>query len=93
MIQTFLEATPESLEKMRKSLANKDLVNLGMIAHKIKPSLTFMGIDSLKDIVIEIESLGKAQQEEEKLKEVVPAFILSIEKAMEELRERLKLIE
>lgn len=89
MIETFLSATPGSLKKMDESLKNGDLTTVGMIAHKIKPSLTFMGIDSLKDKVLEIETLGKESREPEKLKAMVSEFIDTIQKAISELEKKL----
>ncbi len=89
MIETFLDATPGSLVKMQESLQSGDLNTVGMIAHKIKPSLTFMGIDELKDKVLEIETLGKESREPEKLKVMVPEFIEVINKAITELQQKL----
>jgi len=90
MINTFLEATPESLEQMNNAMDNGDLSTVGLLAHKIKPSLTFMGINSLKELVVEIETMGKAKEGEDKLKIMVPEFISTINKALVELQDKLE---
>ncbi len=89
MINTFLEATPGSLVSMGKAMKEKDLSTVGKLAHKIKPSLTFMGIDSLKDIVVDIETKGKEGTDEDLLKKLVPEFITTVNSAMGELKTKL----
>jgi len=88
MISTFISSTPASLDNMEKALEGGDLEKVGQIAHKIKPSLTFMGIDSLKDAVKEIELVGKEGRDREKLKIAVPEFISRLTMAIQELEER-----
>ena len=89
MISTFLEATPSSLVSMSKAMKENDLSKVGQLAHKIKPSLTFMGIDSLKDVVLDIETKGKAGTDEDLLGSLVPEFISSVNSAMKELKSKL----
>jgi HPt (histidine-containing phosphotransfer) domain-containing protein len=55
IIDVFLKQTPEALESMENYLNNKDWKSLRAVAHKIKPSMTFMGINDLKDVVGKIE--------------------------------------
>ncbi len=90
MVTTFIEATPDSLAKMESHLEGKDLLSIGQIAHKIKPSLAFMGIESLKTTVLDIELLGKEGKDFEQLSKLVPSFISKVNNAIEELREKLK---
>ena len=85
MISTFISSTPDSLESMAKALAMGNLEQVGQIAHKIKPSLAFMGIDSLKDTVKQIEDLGKGGKDPDTLKEVLPSFIEEVHRAIKEL--------
>jgi HPt (histidine-containing phosphotransfer) domain-containing protein len=90
MVSTFINSIPSSIKKMENNLENKDLQTVGLIAHKIKPSISFMGIDSLKQTVLDIENMGKANKDYKDLKKLVSYFIKSLNTAIEELKEKLK---
>ncbi|MEL7006525.1 MAG: ATP-binding protein, partial [Bacteroidota bacterium] len=51
MIETFITNTPQSLKAMHEAAEKKDWVTVGRNAHKIKPSISFMGLEDLKPIV------------------------------------------
>lgn len=45
MISSFLKNTPESIVKMEGALVKSDWEQIGKIAHKLKTSFTFMGME------------------------------------------------
>lgn len=55
MITIFVNQTPSAIEQLEKSLLSKDFVTLKSVAHKMKPSFSFVGVNSLKDKVEELE--------------------------------------
>ena len=59
MIETFLNDIPPIVQAMNDSLSVRNWVEIGSLAHKIKPSFTFMGIEAAKHIIIDIERNGK----------------------------------
>lgn len=59
MLQTFIQSIPNLLKEMEDSLSLSDFVQLGRIAHQIKPSMTLLGIDHLKESAVQIESIAK----------------------------------
>ncbi|NJM94399.1 MAG: Hpt domain-containing protein [Cytophagales bacterium] len=61
MIQTFLDTTPPALNEMKEKLLLGQLVRVGELAHKIKPSITFMGIRSCQQLILDIEAKGKTE--------------------------------
>jgi HPt (histidine-containing phosphotransfer) domain-containing protein len=62
MIETFLKNTPPLIEEMKDLLKISEWKKIGDIAHKIKPSITFMGIHSAKDLILDLERNGRQQE-------------------------------
>lgn len=60
IINTFIEKTPELLHEMMEAGANKNWEKVGALAHKLKPNLTLLGINTIKPIALSIEQDGKA---------------------------------
>lgn len=60
MVQMFIDSSPEVMQGMEAALAEKRWADLGGLAHKIKPTIDTMGIESLKDLIREVEKDGKA---------------------------------
>ena len=56
MIKTFVEITPVTLQEMRVLLDNKLYFELGEIAHKFAPSLSFIGVQKLINDIDKIEN-------------------------------------
>jgi len=75
MIETFLKNTPPLINDMKNYLIESEWKMIGDIAHKMKPSFTFMGIHSAKDLILSIEKQGRMQ---ENIKEI-PTMILELE--------------
>ena len=61
MIETFLNNTPPLINEMKDLLKTSEWKKIGDIAHKIKPSITFMGIHSAKDLILDLEMKGRQQ--------------------------------
>lgn len=60
MLQTFIQSIPKSLIEMEESLKRSDFVKLSRITHQIKPSMTLLGINGLKDAAVKIEEQSKS---------------------------------
>jgi len=89
MIETFVEKTPELLHKMELASSSKNWKMIGSLAHKLKPSVTFMGIHSLKELVIEIEDKGRGNVQTSTLPGLVNKFSPACKDAIAELQERI----
>jgi len=72
MIDTYLKTMPKSIEEVRTFFNQKDWENLSRAAHKLKPSITLLGIHKAKELASEIERIAKTEQ-------VLPEFHKSIE--------------
>ncbi|MCA6073336.1 PAS domain-containing hybrid sensor histidine kinase/response regulator [Fulvivirga sedimenti] len=63
MIETFLKNTPEQVSLLRDARAKEDWAVAAKVVHKMKPSVTFMGISVLKDSIRKILDYEKYPDE------------------------------
>jgi PAS domain S-box-containing protein len=59
MVAIFLEQTPIRLNELQEGLSQRNWKQVSDIAHKMKPSLDSMGIDSVKEIVKNLEKASE----------------------------------
>jgi len=71
MIDLFLDQTPLYFEQMEQHIQEEAWSKVADIAHKIKPTLAFMGVDSAKDSMAEIEKNARNLQN---IETIQPAF-------------------
>ncbi len=69
MIDLFLGQTPEYLHQLQEATDRKDWKEVAGLAHKIKPTLAFMGLNAARADIEEIEKKARSQ---EKLEEIAP---------------------
>lgn len=55
MIDIFLAQTPEYVDQLTLAVDQKDWTKMAELAHKIKPTMSFMGVESAKETLGEIE--------------------------------------
>ncbi len=60
-ISLYLDVAPKTFEEMKRNLNNKDWEQFRINAHSLKPQADFMGIDSLKEELIEMEEAVKTK--------------------------------
>ena len=56
MIELFLDQTPAYFEQLSQFVNEENWPKVAEIAHKIKPTLAFMGADAAKESMAEIET-------------------------------------
>ncbi|HEX8376203.1 MAG TPA: Hpt domain-containing protein [Pedobacter sp.] len=61
MIDIFIEQTPTYTEQLIEAIHSKDWKTVGDIAHKIKPTLAFMGVNKAKDQMASIEQKARTE--------------------------------
>ena len=87
----FLSNTPEIVEDFKKQLSAKNWEGVRQAAHKIKPSLNYIGMKAANQLAAEIEENAKEKTE----LELVPAKVENLYKmckvAFSELENELKL--
>ena len=91
MVELFLNNTPDFLKEMQEAYDEFDYVVVGRVAHKIKPSMTFMGIEDGKELCLELEELGKSKSPDKHLiKMKMDQVRLLCEAAFGELKQSLE---
>lgn len=85
-ISTFLQFAPSQLQKLRQKLEEKNWMDVGNEAHKLKPKCSYMGIRDAESLFKTIELNAKEQVELEKLPELVSTAESVINQAIEELK-------
>ncbi|MDF3076412.1 MAG: Hpt protein [Sphingobacteriaceae bacterium] len=71
MIDIFLEQTPGYFDTLTDAIRDKNWQIVADVAHKIKPTLAFMGVDKAKDDMQLIEHKARKQ---ENLDSIEPEF-------------------
>lgn len=59
MVTIFCDQTPRMVSEMEEAFAARDLGKVSSIAHKIKPSIDNLGISPLRQVVRDVDALGK----------------------------------
>ena len=89
MISSFIENNPILLSELESFSADSNWIEVGKVAHKIKPTLVLMGINTIKEDIETIETNGRNSMEVEK----IPALIENVNsvclKAIQELKSEL----
>ena len=67
MIDIFIEQTPIYTEQLLQAVDAKDWKTVGDIAHKIKPTLAFMGANKAKDQMATIEQNARTESNLEEI--------------------------
>ncbi|MCK5281473.1 MAG: response regulator, partial [Cyclobacteriaceae bacterium] len=86
MVKSFINQSPKDIENIRFHYTNNEFDDMANLIHKIKPSITFMGIHDLKDLVIELEENAK-HKKIDPIKDQLEKFEKICQTAIEELRE------
>jgi len=87
MLSIFLESTPNILNEMNDSFVNKDFENMARNAHKIKASLDMMKIDSLHDVIRQIDKHEKALANQGELASIIEKISAVLRQVFDQLKE------
>jgi HPt (histidine-containing phosphotransfer) domain-containing protein len=63
MIDIFLLQTPGYVEQLTAAVEQKDWTKIADLSHKIKPTFAFMGVESAKNSLQEIETKSRNQED------------------------------
>ncbi len=85
MIGSFIDQNPGDIEKLKSAIARKDWEEVAYVAHKIKPSISFMGIDILKSVVLDIERYAKKHEGD-----AIPRLVEKLENICQKAYQELK---
>ncbi|MDZ4808888.1 MAG: response regulator [Bacteroidota bacterium] len=90
MVNLFCEQTPGMIQQMQKAYQLNDLEKMAAIAHKIKPSIDNLKINSLKQIIRAIEKAGKERDDSNELPGLLQLTETVITKVINKLNQEKK---
>lgn len=92
MIDIFLAQTPEYVSILNDAICDQSWPKIAEMAHKIKPTLAFMGANEAKETMASIESRARSEEDYEgvltdfkNLKEVFVEIFSGLEEKRKEL--------
>jgi PAS domain S-box-containing protein len=86
MINTFIDAMPKAIDEIRANVNSKEWDGLARSVHKIKPSLTMMGLTRARDTGALIEESAKERNSIETLPETTLLFCEQLEFTLSQLK-------
>lgn len=85
-INMFLTAAPGMMDNMEECLKTGDYDSLKVTAHSLKPQISYMGIKSQEQAIVDIESYAGNRSHLDELPGMIASFRMEVEKAIENLR-------
>lgn len=85
MISVFIAQTPEELDQIDKHWKAKDWQSLHRVAHKMKPSFSFMGIKELESVICLINEYSSTETNIDQLPELISKLKTVCSEALQEL--------
>ncbi len=77
MIDIFMQQTPVYFDQLDKAIQEKDWKVAGDVAHKIKPTLAFMGVEAAKEQMADVERKARnLDHTEETIKDLLRISLL-----------------
>ncbi len=90
MIRLFLEDAPLAIEKIKTLTDRGEWSLVAAEAHKLKPNLSYMGLEESRKMIIELEGYAKKEEETEKIGPLISKIKERCDRAYAELEEELK---
>ncbi len=87
VITIFLDNAPSLLKQMMEGLDNEDFNQLKTAVHTLKSQVIYMGMDTIRPTILEVEELAKTANKNAEMKQGVTAIFEYINKGIEELNQ------
>jgi len=85
MIAAFLESIPKSIDEIKMNTEAAKWIELARAIHKIKPSLTLIGLHSSKEKALMLEDLAKQQKNIDRIPSLADNLCEELTHALREL--------
>lgn len=86
MLNTIQETIPRILTEIRSSTERKDWEKVSKLIHKIKPTLTMLGLQAARDEAVSLEEYTANQRDIDSLPARISQFVSGLESTLEALR-------
>ncbi len=87
MIVAFLESIPKSIQEIKMNAETEDWASLARAVHKVKPSLTMIGLQPSKEKALLLEDLAKQQKNLDRIPSLANDLCAELTHALRELRQ------
>jgi PAS domain S-box-containing protein len=87
MIGTFLESIPKSIQEIKMNTATAQWAALARALHKVKPSLTLIGLHSCKKKALMLEDLAKQQKNVDRIPALADSLCEVLANTLKELQQ------
>ncbi len=87
MVNMFIEQAPAQAAEMELHFHHSDYKSMGAVAHKIRPSIDNMGIESLREPIREIEKIGKSGGDINRLPELLDEVSAGLREVIDALQQ------
>lgn len=86
VVSVFLEEVPVDLNDLEKALEERNYEQVYKLAHKIKPNVDLLGMEQTRAVALEIETLGKREDDMNKIAALLPLLKKDIHQVVAELK-------
>jgi signal transduction histidine kinase/HPt (histidine-containing phosphotransfer) domain-containing protein len=90
MIEMFLQKTPEGLEEMQKKFKEQSWEDVRNIAHRLKPTYTYVGLGEIHKALAQIEKCCQAKENLDTVPQLIEAVEAQSAVAFAQLENELK---
>ncbi|RNC84540.1 MAG: Hpt domain-containing protein [Balneola sp.] len=70
MLILFIEDIPQQISEIKEAIQGNNLEEMASHAHKLKPTLQYVGLSEAYEIVKNLEQIGKSGEGKENVKEL-----------------------
>lgn len=86
VVSVFLEEIPLDLKELEEALNERNYEQVYKLAHKIKPNVDLLGMEQTRAAALEIETLGKNQNNAAEIARIFPLLKKDIHQVISELK-------
>jgi HPt (histidine-containing phosphotransfer) domain-containing protein len=86
VIGVFLEEVPEDLKSLEAAVNSGDFQQIYQLSHKLKPNVDLLEMEPSRALALEMETMGKNQEDLEGIRDRFVQLKQNIELAVVELR-------
>lgn len=91
MLSAFVEQSATDVQRLKNALLATDWDTIYLIAHKMKPSLQFVGLNILQPEILQLETASQQKSDLDKVTESISNVSTIIGIAIEEIKEELSI--
>jgi HPt (histidine-containing phosphotransfer) domain-containing protein len=86
IINLFVEEVPQDLKQLKEGIKAKNHTQAYGFAHKMKPTLDLLGMESAFEEILQIEQWTRDQGKKKEIKEIYKSLSARIDAALSEVK-------